>query len=61
MSTFEEFWGATPGEVRQEFPYGTLPGSSMHLGEIGIIDRGGYLGIGKLSDLYDIDFKSEPV
>ena len=57
MSTFNEFWD----EFQERFSRAPvwLPGTSMRLGEIGIIDRRGYLGLTSLAKL-GITFEEQP-
>ncbi len=57
MSTFKEFWD----EFQERFSRAPvwLPGTSMRLGEIGIIDRRGYIGLTSLAK-HGITFEEQP-
>lgn len=57
MSTFNEFWDEFQARFSRAPVW--LPGTSMQVGDIGIIDRGGYLGIGNLAD-FGIGFEELP-
>ena len=56
MGSFDDFWGA----FRERFSRAPvwLPGTRMVLGDIGVIDRRGYLHIARLSD-FGISFEEE--
>jgi len=54
MSTFNEFWDEFQARFSRCPVW--LPGASMRLGDIGIIDHRGYLGIAKLGD-FEINFE----
>jgi hypothetical protein len=57
MSSFEDFWD----EFQERFSRAPvwLPGTPMELGEIGLIDRRGYLRIAHLAD-YGITYETQP-
>jgi hypothetical protein len=57
MSTFDEFWDEFHARFSRAPVW--LPGTSMRVGDIGIIDRGGYLGVTKLAD-FEINFEEKP-
>jgi len=56
MGSFDDFWGAF--EERFSRAPVWLPGTPMALGDIGVIDRRGYLHIARLSD-FGISFEEE--
>jgi hypothetical protein len=58
VSSFDDFWG----EFQERFSRTPvwLPGTSMALGDIGVIDRRGYIQIARLSD-FGISFGENPV
>jgi hypothetical protein len=57
MSSFDNFWD----EFQERFSRAPvwLPGTPMEVGEIGVVDRRGYLRVAHLRD-YGIGFQSEP-
>jgi hypothetical protein len=57
MSTFGEFWDEFQARFSRAPVW--LPGTSMSVGDIGIIDHRGYLRVAKLAD-FDIDFEEQP-
>lgn len=57
MGTFDDFWDEFLAKFSRAPVW--LPGTDMHLGEIGKIDRRGYLRVAKLSD-FGVGFESEP-
>ncbi len=57
MSTFDDFWDEFVNKFDRAPVW--LPGTKMDLGEIGKIDRRGYLRVASLSD-FGINFNPEP-
>jgi len=58
MGTFDDFWGAFQERFSRAPVW--LPGTPMALGDIGVIDRRGYIHIARLSD-FGISFEEESV
>jgi len=57
MSTFSEFWDEFQARFSRAPVW--LPGTSMRLGDIGIVDRRGFIGLTSLSRL-GITFEEQP-
>lgn len=58
MGDFDDFWGAFQERFSRAPVW--LPGTPMALGDVGVIDRRGYLRIARLSD-FGISFEEDSV